>query len=466
MRQRPTLLRHLLLWALGALLVVWAAFVFVGYRTGVHEADELTDGQLASAVALLLGYRGGDLASRSGPHSIGLPASTELKSHDYQQSLSVVVWDTAGQVLSHTGAAPLPAFDRTEGFANLMLGPQRTEWRAFSRWDPATPQRKLMVLLSLQERDALAADIAGQIAEPGLWLLPVIAIALGLAIRRGLKPLHRLSQEVGTLDVDSGRTLVGAQRHAEFEAVVQAINVLVERQQATLQRERQLTGELAHELRTPLASLSLNARALRGTLTLADRDAALQRLDSDSLRTAQVLSHLLALARASRTEMLEAARPLELLELARGVIADMAPAAAARGQELALSGGAFAVPGHAVLLELALRNLIENALDHTASGSLIEVSLEAGTRRLCVSDNGTGAPLRALSAAPALGLGLGLGHRVVEKIASIHNARFSACDPPPAMTTCYAIDFGAPHAPLPPVAAPAAAATAIHQALG
>ena len=52
--RRPSLTRHVMLWSLGALAVVWASFVWVGYRTGVHEADELTDGHLASVAGLLL----------------------------------------------------------------------------------------------------------------------------------------------------------------------------------------------------------------------------------------------------------------------------------------------------------------------------------------------------------------------------------------------------------------------------
>lgn len=450
MTSRRSLLQHLLLWALGALLLVWGAFVILGYRTGVHEADELTDGHLASAAALLLRYRTSELQPPAGPNRVTPFSDRSLRSHDYQQSLSVVIWDRAGRVISQTGEAPLPPFDPGEGFADLKLGAAQTEWRAFSRWDTTEPQRKVMVLLDRQEGDALADDIAGQIAEPGLLLLPVVAIALGLAVRRGLEPLRRLSQEVRALDVDHHRTLGAARRHTEFEAVVHAINTLVDRQQAALQRERQLTSELAHELRTPLTSLSLNARVLGGLLTEPERQATLQRLERDSLRTAEVLGHLLALARASRTEMLESALPLDLFELARGVIAEMAPAADARGHELALRGARFVMPGHAVLLDLALRNLIGNALDHTDCGSLIEVWVDAGAGVLCVSDNGarsSTAPT-ATPAAPVkhkpLGLGLGLGHRVVEKIAAIHNARFSSGDPPPGMTTSYRIEFGHP----------------------
>ena len=98
-----SLTRHLLVWALGALLLVWAGFMAVGVQTGLHEAEELTDGHLASVSALLLHQQGGVFISNG---ARPVPAGyADLKSHDYQQSLSVVEWDAAGRMLAHTGAA-------------------------------------------------------------------------------------------------------------------------------------------------------------------------------------------------------------------------------------------------------------------------------------------------------------------------------------------------------------------------
>lgn len=437
----PSLLRHLLAWVLGALLLVWLSFVLIGYRTGAHEAAELTDGHLASVAALLLSQRGGEFVSAPTPASHAASAAVDLKDHDYQQSLSIVVWDGQGRVLSRTGEAPLPAFDAEEGFVDLMLGTPPAPWRGFSRWDGAEHQRKLMVLLSGAERDALTDDIAGQIAEPALWLLPVIALVLGLAIRRGLAPLDALSRDVLALDVHQDLTLRNAHPRLEFRAVVDSINTLLARQQAALAREREVASEIAHELRTPLASLALHARSLQGTLPEPQRAAALARLEHDTLRAGHVLDQLLALARASRTELAEAAVPLDVTELAQRVVADYAEPALASGHELALVAPApLAVRGHAVLLELALRNLIENALAHTPRGSTVEVQVDGAARWLQVCDNGIrrhGAPLAGKAVA-----GLGLGHRVVDKIARVHGARFVAGAPAPdGFDACYRIAF-------------------------
>lgn len=443
---KRSLLRDLLAWTLVALVGVWASFIVAGLRTGVHEADELTDGHLASVAALLLSEHDGRFEEK---RDAGAAVPPSLRRHDYQQSMSVVVWNHDGRVITRTGEAPLPPFTVDDGFVDLQLGEPPTRWRSFSQWNGPDRQRKVMVLLSVDERDALAWDIAEQMAEPGLWLLPVVAIALGLAIRRGLTPLYELSHDVHELDVTRGEPLKTRHPHAEFESVVRSINLLVERQHAVLARERQLASELAHELRTPLAALALHARNLRGEIVdAASRDQALERIEHDALRAGNVLSQLLQLARASRAEMAEAEQPFDLCELARRVVAEYAQPALDSGHELALEGEQpFPLTGHPVLVEVALRNLLDNALGHTRPGTLVEVQLDPQARWVQVCDNGGGdRPAPAAGAGGSrsgLNLGLGLGHRVVEKIAAIHHARFASVPAPEGFTSCYRLSFDA-----------------------
>lgn len=437
---RPSLLRHLLAWTLGALVLVWACFIALGYKTGEEEADELTDGHLASVATLLLAQSGWHFNAR--PSTAALPGMHELKSHDYQQSLSVVVWDAQGRVLTRTGEAPSPPFTQNEGFETLQLGTPAEAWRAFSRWDGTEHERKVMVLLSLRERDDLAQDIAEQVSGPGFWLLPVVALALGLAISRGLRPLYALSADVDALDIQEAKPLRHSHPEQEFQAVVASINLLTQRYRSALDRERELASELAHEMRTPLTSITLQARALREAHDADERAVLLERLEHDAQRAAQVLSDVLALARASRTEWSEVAVALELGALAREVVAGFAQQAYDSAHELALRAEApLEVTGHPLLLELLLRNLVENALHHTPAGTLVEVQVDAQARTLQVSDNG---PLQGGGDAgkPRGIAGLGLGHRVVRKIAEVHGASFDEAPPPAGFTRCYCVRFG------------------------
>jgi two-component system sensor histidine kinase QseC len=427
-RLKPSLLRHLLAWALGALFVVWATFVAVGYRTGLHEADELTDGHLASVASLLQTQRMSGFLPTPGT-AAALGRQSDLKAHDYQQSLSIVVWDGAGRILARTGEAPTPPFASGEGFETLALGRPAAAWRTFSRWDGPRHERRITVLLSMAERDELAEDIAEQVATPGLWLLPVVALFLTLAIRKGLRPLRDLSRQVHRLDIHRDTTL-RAPPHEEFKEVVRAIDTLVERYNAALVRERELASEVAHELRTPLASLGLHAASLRGSLTPEQRDEALRRVEADAARAGSVLADLLALARASRAELAEAAQPLDLSALVCRVVAEYGQSAWQSGHELSVEApDACPVQGHPVLLELALRNLVDNALAHTPRGTSVQVGVQVSPPAIEVRDNG-----RALArqgqprGSTGRSLGLGLGHQVVRRVAAVHGGHFESTD--------------------------------------
>lgn len=430
---QATLASNLLAWALGALVVVWAGFIGFGYLAGEHEADELTDGHLASVSSLLMplaatglvGLGAPELAPAGGAPSDAAPL---LRAHDYQHSMSVLVWDARGRLLSRTRNAPAARFEHPDGFATLMLGTPPQPWRAFTRWDDAHRTR-LMVMLSIRERDDLAEDIARQVIEPGLWMLPVVALVLGLAIHRGLRPLRRLAEDIEKLDIHRAEARVEPTGFDELQATADAINLLALRYHAALTRERALANEFAHELRTPLAALALQARTARVTAPGPGQHAALARLEEEALRAGEVLSHLLALARASRADLDEAAVDVDIDAIARRVVGEFAPAAHAGGRDLSLdSPGPWHVEGHAVLLELALRNLVENALSHTPPGTQVTVEVDPQARTLLVSDDGQQREPATVGAGEPVvrPLRLGLGLRVVDRVAAVHGAHFEA----------------------------------------
>ncbi|CDS53160.1 Sensory histidine kinase QseC [Polaromonas sp. CG9_12] len=448
--RQASLTRRLVMGVLAALLLVWAGFFAFGHRTGIHEADELTDGHLAGTAALLLTL---DLPpfiesplepNRQANLNMVRPALASLKHHDYQFSLSVVVRDAAGHLLARSGEAPLPPFVPRDGFADLLLGTPAAAWRSFSQWD-ATRSRQVTVLVKFEEREALAEDVAAQLAEPVLWLLPVVALALGAAILRGLRPLQALSRDVEAMEVDKAARLQARHPYRELNSVVRSINRLVGQQQAALERERQLASEIAHELRTPLSSIALQAASLRGALPAQAQAAALQQISADALRAGHVISQLLALARTGQAVMLQALVPLDLATLAREVVAGYAQAAWQSGHRLSVQGVEHqTVRAHPLLLELALRNLIDNALQHTARGTAVCVQWgsEAGHAWLQVCDDG-----QRSHDAPAIALAstdrLGLGHKIVGRVMDIHGGSFAQHAAAAPFNRCYRLCFPA-----------------------
>lgn len=446
--RQASLTGRLVLGVLAALLLVWAGFVAVGYRTGIHEADELTDGHLAGTAALLLTLElppfvaGSAQANRQANLNVARPSLYTLKKHDYQFSLSVLVRDAGGHVLARTGEAPLPPFGQRDGFADLQLGTPAIAWRSFSQWD-AAHSRQVMVLVKIEEREDLTEDVATQLAAPGLWLLPVVALALGAAILRGLQPLQALSRDVEELEVDKAERLQARHPYREFNSVVRSINKLVGEQQAALERERQLASEIAHELRTPLSSIALQAASLKGALPA--QAAALQQIGADALRAGHVISQLLALARTGQAGLQQPLVRLDVAALARQVVGDYAQAAWQSGHQLSVQGAEHLhILAHPLLLELALRNLIDNALQHTPGGTAVSVQCgcDAGGPWLQVCDDGKGRSTGSGLPLPSTER-LGLGHKIVGRVMDIHGGSFAQHPAPAPFTRCYRLAFSA-----------------------
>jgi two-component system sensor histidine kinase QseC len=139
--------------------------------------------------------------------------------------------------------------------------------------------------------------------------------------------------------------------------------------------------------------------------------------------------------------------PLDLVVLAQRVLAEYAQAAVDSSHDIGLvAPAAWPITGHPVLLEMAVRNLLDNALAHTPPGTTVELQLDADAKWLQVCDDGRQVPPVPPSApagdAVPRSSGLRLGHRVVEKVAAIHGGCFAAVDPPAGFSTCYRVSLG------------------------
>jgi two-component system sensor histidine kinase QseC len=291
--------------------------------------------------------------------------------------------------------------------------------------------------------------VAEHVARPALLVLPLVALGLWWTLRRGLRPLDRLSQEVAQLDAFAGQRLGDQHRFREFSSTVRAINTLVDTLQSRAQRERAFASDVAHELRTPLSSIALQAR-------VAQHDPSphqLLLLEHEALRAGRILAQLLDLARAQRTGVGGlpgvAAAFMDLGPLAAELISRHAQRAHETGHELSLiqPKAPVQVRAQPMLLELALRNLLENALRHTPAGTqvCVEVWQTPQAVGLSVSDDGQrGATQQHSTAAssvvaPADTAGLGLGLRLVERIAEQLGAQFLRDGGDTPMTTRFTL---------------------------
>lgn len=431
--QDRSLWRYLWAWALGAVVALWMLLAGLAYSTGYHEAEEISDGLLVSAAQLLLSQPLAQPLLVPGTpnpptvHQAELPAAlSQHPPNAYAPEFHVVIWQGDRLVWdSHGVHAQLPPrLALGHQTLGLTLQGVSQDWRVYvAESTEATGVRRVAVFMDPARREALAADISEHILLPALVFLPLVALMLASAIRRGLLPLQRLSGKIAALDVDAGQTLVPQQPYRELGVTVQSINALVLRLQAQIGRERRFAADVAHELRTPLTALVLQARRARYGSGTAEQDQALQAVEQGALRAGRILSQLLDLARAQSLTG-DVSEQVDLCALALRVVSEHAALAHELGQDIALEAPeSLVLPGQSTLLELALRNLVDNALRHNPAGTYVEVRVArdaAGQVALSVSDDGGD-----LSDAPASGhhTGLGIGLTLVERIAQSQGAQ-------------------------------------------
>jgi two-component system sensor histidine kinase TctE len=290
---------------------------------------------------------------------------------------------------------------------------------------------------AVHKRQALARELLISTVPIELLLICVAMALVWLGINRGLRVLEPLAHEIRMREAGDLSPLRTIDAPLEVQPLVATIDALLSRLDRMLRQQQRFIADAAHQLRTPLAGLRLQAeRALADPRPETVREA-LAHVERLSAGTARAAGQLLALARAQAPdESLGAAMPLDLAELVRDEVTARVPAAIAQGVDLGYRGPSHgaSVIGDAVLLRELLGNLIDNAARYGSRGNaIITVGVQVagdGSSILSVQDNGPGVAPELM---PRLGErffravgnnheGSGLGLAIVREIAERHGA--------------------------------------------
>ncbi len=207
------------------------------------------------------------------------------------------------------------------------------------------------------------------------FLVPGLMLLIGIVVDRSLRPLSRLAARLDAKQSDHLEKLPMDGIPKELLPFVASINRLLDRIGTMFDKQRRFVADAAHELRSPITALSVQAENLEHAGLSQDGRVRLDSLRAGIGRTAHLLEQLLALARYDSDASTEMPRS-EFDRIVKGVVADLLPVAQDRSIDLGFARiEAVSVRGEPVALAMLVRNLIDNALRHTPAGGRVDVSL-------------------------------------------------------------------------------------------
>jgi two-component system, OmpR family, sensor kinase len=430
---------RLLAWLVGGVLFVGAVGGWFVYRNALVEADAFFDYQLRQT-ALLLSDQ---------PVEYLLNPDIPQATADYDFVVQVWTLDGVRVYLSRPHAV-LPAIT-TLGFSTATTSEGR--WRMFG---VQAPTKVIQVAQPMRVREQQAVDLALRTLTPFVLLMPVLMIFIWFAVGHSLEPFKRLTSLVQSRKVTALDPLPAANLPSEVQPLVGALNDLLGRLGAALERERGFMADAAHELRTPLTALYLQMGALARATTEAERADAMEKLSAGVQRAIRLVEQLLSLARQEpRAEVVR--RRVRFDDLAREVVAEMVPLADARKIDLGISASQPAyVLGDPETLRTLVRNLVDNAVRYTPVGGTVDVSVQESDG----PGNSHGAILRVVDTGPGIPAderqrvfdrfyrppgtsppGSGLGMAIVKAIADAHAASISLDNGPNGSGLAVSVSF-------------------------
>ena len=417
-------LRGRLLWfLLAAITIVAVAQASIAYRAALRDADEIFDYHMRQMA----------LSLRSNTPLSNTEAGPASEAPDENNEMLVQVWTPDGvQVFRTLTHEKLPQH-AVLGFSTVRAN--KTTFRIFSI---QTPTQTVQVAQDMAVRRNMAGNLALRTVAPIAVMMPILMLVVWWVVSGSLAPVARVRTQVASRQADDLSPVSEADLPDEVLPLVHELNLLFGRVRTAFDAQQNFVADAAHELRTPLAALKLQAASLNRADSDEARALAIARLSAGIDRATRLVEQLLVLARQEAGSAGEGKnQPVDLAELARRAIADMAGAAQAKHTDLGLQRADTAsVSGQPAALAILMRNLVDNALKYTPAGGTVDVAvINEADQGVClkIEDSGPGIPEeerervfdRFYRIAGSEAGGSGLGMAIIKAIADRHGATLS-----------------------------------------
>ena len=435
-------------WMLTPLLLLWPISLVLTWLVAQGIAGKPFDRALeynAGALAQLVSVNNNKVQ-----FSLPLPARELLRADD-SDTVYYQVLGANGEYLSGERALPLPPDDEKAVPGEVRIRDDEIRGVAIKvayTWVkvtlPGARPALVQVAETLEKRSVLATEIVKGVMLPQFVILPIAVLLVWLALVQAIKPLNMLEERIRARKPDDLSPIDAQAAPLEVAPLVDSVNDLLLRLKDSIATQKRFLADAAHQLKTPLAGLRMQADLAQREGADADElKQSLRQIGRSSVRATHTVNQLLALARAESSGSAMPRQTCDLAELTMSVVRDCVPRAIEKQIDLGYEGTEPGAPGGQIegnptLLKELVRNLLDNAINYTPSSARQPAVITArvlsdpnqGRLVLQVEDSGPGVPLaeRELVFQPfyrALGTeadGSGLGLPIVLEIAQQHNA--------------------------------------------
>ena len=447
-REQRSLFGEILDWMLTPLLLLWPISLVLTWLVAQGIAGKPFDRALeynAGALAQLVSVNNNKVQ-----FSLPLPARELLRADD-SDTVYYQVLGANGEHLSGERALPLPPDNEKAVPGEVRLRDDEIRGVAIKvayTWVkvalPGARPALVQVAETLEKRSVLATEIVKGVMLPQFVILPIAVLLVWLALVQAIKPLNMLEERIRARKPDDLSPIDAQAAPLEVTPLVDSVNDLLLRLKDSIATQKRFLADAAHQLKTPLAGLRMQADLAQREGADADElKQSLRQIGRSSVRATHTVNQLLALARAESSGSAMPRQTCDLAELTMSVVRDCVPRAIEKQIDLGYEGTEPGAPGGQIegnptLLKELVRNLLDNAINYTPSSARQPAVITArvlsdptqGRLVLQVEDSGPGVPLaeRELVFQPfyrALGTeadGSGLGLPIVLEIAQQHNA--------------------------------------------
>lgn len=376
-RRSWSLARRLVAALLGIVFLAAAIQIATIYHALLRESAEVFDYQLRQTAQVLIA---------AAPAGSIAPVAASPDSAD---NLDLLVREKGADGTVHGNAIGVLPDHLPAGYADIAtrMGPVRAYTVMIGHREVSVGQR-------LDARH----DLANEVAWATLWPTAFLAIAslalLFAVLRATLQPITRLREQVLRRASSSLAPLDDPGLPRELGPLLQATNDLVAQLNSAVEQQRRFLADAAHELRTPIAAISLQNTLVAKADSDDERRASLRAQEAGIRRASRLIDQLLDLSRLETIHAPTRKIEFDLVNELRALVDLHAHETAAKRTMLILPGHPIKILGDPALASAVFGNLIANAIRHCPTGSRVAIAETtiAGNRAVRVSDDGPGIP--------------------------------------------------------------------------